>query len=255
MGNSLNLQSEIDSDTTEQSHSTNRAAEGEKAAIPIGTKGAGRPVNIELQRRRRSEILEVATRVFAEQGFAATDVQVIADQSGVGKGTVYRYFPTKEDLFLAAVDQGMQELSEAVDSAADAHTEPLSLISATIRAYLTFFDEHPNVVELLIHERAHFRDRKASTYFVHRDANIGPWRDLCQNLIDSGVFRNEPVDVLLNVISDLLYGTMFTNHFSGRKASLASQCDSILSVLFNGILVRPMEQPSREANPKSPTSR
>jgi AcrR family transcriptional regulator len=46
-----------------------------------------------------------ATSVFT-QGFATADVQEIANKTGVGKGTIYRYFPSKEELFLAAVDHG-----------------------------------------------------------------------------------------------------------------------------------------------------
>jgi hypothetical protein len=43
-------------------------------------------------------------------------------------------------------------------------------------AYLDFFAEQPGFVELLIQERAHFRDRKRPTYFEHRDANVGDGR-------------------------------------------------------------------------------
>jgi len=206
----------------------------------------GRPTNVDLQQRRKKEILQTATRVFAKNGFAATDVQIIADRTGVGKGTVYRYFSNKEKLFLAAVDYGMQQLSESVDQAAAAETDPLKMIEATICAYLAFFDRNPDVVELLIHERAHFRNRKKSTYFIHREANIAPWRKLCQELIDNRVLRQQSVDQMLDVISDLLYGTMFTNHFSGRKTNLESQSNGILSVLFHGILNQREESSSAE---------
>ena len=50
---------------------------------------------------KRQAILEQAIRTFAELGFRGADVQVIADRAGVGKGTVYRYFHSKEDLFWA----------------------------------------------------------------------------------------------------------------------------------------------------------
>ena len=119
----------------------------------------GRPPDAELQERRRAEILDAATHVFSKHGFAAADVQEIADKIGVGKGTVYRYFPSKEELFLAAVDHGMRQLKNAVDATVACVEPPLARIAEGIRAYLTFFDEHPEVVELLIHERAHFRDR------------------------------------------------------------------------------------------------
>lgn len=201
----------------------------------------GRPKDEELQTRRRAEILEEATSVFAERGFAATDVQVVADRLGVGKGTVYRYFPSKDELFLAAVDLAMTKLRGEVDEAAGQAELPLDRLAAGVKAYLAFFDAQPEVVELLIQERAHFRDRKQPTYFQHRDASLGPWQELFRGLIGQGVIRPIPVERITNVISDLLYGTMFTNYFAGRKKSLASQCEDVLDILFRGLLAAPAE--------------
>jgi AcrR family transcriptional regulator len=200
------------------------------------TRPVGRPPDAELQERRRAEILDAATAVFSKDGFATADVQEIADKTGVGKGTVYRYFPSKEELFLAAVDHGMRNLKSAVDSAADAAKEHLERIAKGVHAYLTFFAEHPEIVELLVIERAHFRDRQTPTYIVHRDANMGPWQDLFRELIRAGVIRELPVEQITEVISDLLYGTMFTNYFAGRKKSPARQGEEVLDILFHGLL-------------------
>jgi AcrR family transcriptional regulator len=205
-------------------------------AIAKSRRGPGRPRDDQLSHRRRREILSVAIRHFARHGFSASDVQSIADELRVGKGTVYRYFPSKDRLFLAAVDHGMAGLREAVDTAAARAESPLARIEAGIRAYLEYFDRHPDVVELIIQERAQFRDRKRPTYFVHRDANLGPWRDLFRRLIADGVLRDVPVDRILEVVSDFVYGTMFTNHFAGRKMPLATQARDVLDVLFHGLL-------------------
>lgn len=207
--------------------------------MPVASKSnrlMGRPPDAELQERRRAEILDTATAVFAENGFAAADVQEIANKTGVGKGTVYRYFPSKEELFLAAVDHGMRNLKLAVDAAATSAKQPLDRIAEGVLAYLTFFDDRPEIVELLVQERANFRDRQRPTYFVHREANMGSWQELYGELIRSGTFRDIPVDRIGDVISDLLYGMMFTNYFAGRKTSPANQCKDALDILFHGLL-------------------
>lgn len=225
---------------------TDRLAAGQLGALAqpgvtaSGTRrSAGRPPDARRQERRRTEILKAATRIFAAAGFAATDVQEIASEAGVGKGTVYRYFPSKEELFLAAVDQGVRRLAEMVEAEAATAPNPLARITSAVRAYLTYFDLHPEMVELFIQERAHFRSRQRSTYFVHRDANIGPWRELLGELVRDGLVRDLPPDTVLDALSDLLYGALFTKHFSGRQAPLASQADGILEVILRGILVQP----------------
>lgn len=53
---------------------------------------------------KRPLILQAATEVFAEQGFAAVTVAEIADRAGIGKGTVYEYFSSKDDLLFAVFE-------------------------------------------------------------------------------------------------------------------------------------------------------
>ena len=53
---------------------------------------------------KRPLILRAATEVFAEQGFAAVTVAEIADHAGIGKGTVYEYFSSKEELLFAVFE-------------------------------------------------------------------------------------------------------------------------------------------------------
>ena len=50
---------------------------------------------------RREEILDVATDLFAEFGYSEAVTKDLADRLQVGKGTIYRYFPSKRELFLA----------------------------------------------------------------------------------------------------------------------------------------------------------
>jgi hypothetical protein len=101
---------------------------------------------------------------------------------------------------------------------------------------LAFFEEHPQFVELLIQERALFKDRKKPTYFEHRERNLERWRLMLAWLIDQGRLRQMPPERILDVVNDLVYGTMFTNYFAGRTRSYREQAQDILDIVFYGIL-------------------
>ncbi len=204
----------------------------------------GRPRSKGLVARRQEEILAAASRVFAEQGYRQTDVQVVADRVGVGKGTVYRYFPTKEELFLAAVDRGINRLEERVNEAAAEVDDGLAKITAAVRAYLAFFDEDGDLLELIVQERAEFKDRKQSVYFARREAGYASWRGLVKKLIDEGRIRRMPADRVLDVMSNLLYGVIFTNRLIGRRKSFDAQANDVLDVFFCGVLPREAANPS-----------
>jgi AcrR family transcriptional regulator len=196
----------------------------------------GRPADDAAKARKRADLLACAARVFAANGFPGTDMQAVADAAGVAKGTLYLYFSSKEEMFLAAVDQGLQRLRAFVDAAVEGVDEPLEVIAKAIFAYLRFFKEQPEQAELLILERAEFRDRKQSTYFENREDNKCRWHQLLRDLIATGRVRDVPIARIDDVVSDLVYGTMFTNHFSGRHKPLEEQARDILDIVYHGIL-------------------
>ncbi len=195
-----------------------------------------RPADQDLCARRHEEILDAAARLFAEHGYSETDTQLLADQLGVGKGTLYRYFPSKRELFLAAADRVMNRLREHLDAGIQGIDDPLDRIATAMRAYLEFFAAHPEYVELLIQERAQFKDRKKPTYFEHRERNIVRWNALYRDLISAGRVRAIPVERITDVLGNLMYGTMFTNYFTGPKKPFEAQAQDILDIVFHGIL-------------------
>lgn len=199
-------------------------------------RGPGRPRDEGLAQRRQGEILAEASRLFAEFGYRTADVQVLADRLGVGKGTVYRYFPTKEALFFAAVDMGIRGLVDHIDAATEGVTDPIVHMQRAVRAYLGYFDQHPFLVELLIIERAEFRDREKATYFLYKERQHTHRRTFVESAIAQGVIRPIDPERVMRIFSDTLYGIIFTNHFARRKMPYEEHAADIIDIVFHGIL-------------------
>jgi AcrR family transcriptional regulator len=70
--------------------------------------------------RNREHILQVAHEAFAQSG--TTSLNVIAKRAGVGAGTLYRHFPTREDLILAVYRRDVQRLVDSVPDVLASHT-------------------------------------------------------------------------------------------------------------------------------------
>lgn len=65
------------------------------------------------QRRKHTrpqELLDAALDLFTEKGFAAARTEEVARRAGVSKGTLYLYYPSKEELFKAVVRQKLSQL-------------------------------------------------------------------------------------------------------------------------------------------------
>src|SRR5439155_15497870 len=138
-----------------------------------------------------------------------------------------RYFPSKRELFLAAADRVMRMMMARIEASIKGIEDPLQLIAAAIRAYLSFFAEHPEFVELLMQERAQFKDRKKPTYFLHRERNVEQWRPHYRRLIAEGRVRKMPGEAITDVMGDLVYWSMFTHYFPGQRQPLEGQAQGL----------------------------
>lgn len=86
---------------------------------------------------RREDLIDAAEAVFSTGSFESATVDTIAQRCGVAKGTVYRYFKTKQDLYLAVAARGMQTLLEMLREAPDA-PDGRRQLEAYLRVYAAF---------------------------------------------------------------------------------------------------------------------
>ena len=201
---------------------------------------------------RREEILDEATRLFARLGYADTDTQALVDNLGVGKGTLYRYFPSKRELFLAAVDRVMRRMCAGSTSRFGSGRSSGADVAGDPR--LSFLFRRATRLRRTAHSRTHlFKDRKKPTYFEHRETNKTYWHELYQKCIVEGRMRDVPVERISDAISNLVYGKMLTNYFIGQSKPFEEQASDMLDIIFNGILSD--AERARRSNQPSASSR
>lgn len=68
---------------------------------------------------KKTKIVQAATKVFARKGYAGTIMSQVAEEAGTGKGTLYEYFKSKEDLFFAVFEQLMADSADLITSSDD----------------------------------------------------------------------------------------------------------------------------------------
>ncbi|HEY2585353.1 MAG TPA: TetR/AcrR family transcriptional regulator [Tepidisphaeraceae bacterium] len=197
--------------------------------------GPGRPRDEDLADRRRREIVRHAIEEFARNGFNGADLDAIAANAGCSKGTLYNYFESKGALFSASVDHVMFSLVDALGDEGD-ESDPVEQIERLAVNFLRHFAQHPQYVELLVQERADFKDRQEPTYYRYRETSRAKWLRRFEWLIAQGRMRPMPPERALTVMSDLLYGTIFMNHFRHRRITPERQAADVVNVLLGGLL-------------------
>lgn len=151
--------------------------------------------------RRRRKILDAAAQLFAEAPYAAVQVEEIARRAGIGKPTLYRYFPSKESLYTEIFDAALTRLeSELADAAAS--TRPPRDQLAAMLIFLAAAFEQTRTLRVLDEEKPGHADRWRSLYRARRRTILGHVRRAIEAGCASGAFR----DVDLEVTPALLIG-------------------------------------------------
>lgn len=91
--------------------------------------------------RNRDRIVEAAREVFREHGYSAS-LDEVAKRAGVGAGTLYRHFPTRDDLLDALMQSWVERVTEAADKALAHEGPPRGLLLEWFGAYFDLITLH-----------------------------------------------------------------------------------------------------------------
>ena len=105
--------------------------------------------------RTKKELLEVATREFADQGFAGARVDEIANQTRTTKRMIYYYFGSKEQLFVAVLERAYASIRAAERTIEVDHLDPIAAIRRLAELTFDHHESHPDFIRLVSIENIH----------------------------------------------------------------------------------------------------
>mgnify|MGYP001340775945 CR=1 FL=1 len=188
----------------------------------------GIPITEEEQMRRRREIFNASVHLFLSKGFNETSMREIAEAAGVGKSTLYDYFPSKDHVLLSYVEEELQALTATLQAIAAQEIgaeERLRHMVFTYMEYLAanedFYTRLSSQVQRLALESLERIQRK-------RHALQDVLRQVVEDGIHEGCFR--PVDSLLatRVILTALTPAVYATRPSGSRSHMMEEAFSLL---------------------------
>lgn len=112
--------------------------------------------------RRRRQLLEVALRVFAQQGFYVTSMSDIATAAGVTKPVLYQHFTSKRELYAQLLGEVGSQIQEAITKAVASANTPREQVERGFAAYFRFVDDHRDAFQLF-YASGSWRDEQFSS--------------------------------------------------------------------------------------------
>jgi len=196
---------------------------------------------------RPDEILDAALAVFTEKGFASARVEDVAKQAGLSKGAIYLYFPSKEAMLNALVEQSAGALAKAGEQlvASGAAADPEAAYRAVLTMILTAMSD-PDISaapRLVLAEAQRFPDLAAYYRSNVIDTGRRTMRTLLEAGIAKGVFRNVDPEAAMRsfagpAIAHMLLTTVFLAPGDPHHDP-AKLANDIADIVLNGLKRHP----------------
>ncbi len=220
-------------------------------ASPYPTTDDTPPVRQRRTRRKEArpgELLEAALSLFVEKGFAATRVEEVAARAGVSKGTLFLYFPSKEELFKAVVRETIAgRFAEWNEEFERFEGDSVELVRYCMNSWWERIGQTQasGITKLVMSEAGMFPEIAA----FYQQEVIRPGHDLIRRIlqrgIDRGEFRTLHLDyAVYSLIAPMIFLLMWKHSMSACTPSSApidplSFIDTQVDLLLRGMLVRP----------------
>ena len=198
------------------------------ARAKAGTKGVPRL-------ERENQMLEVASEIFGNEGYAATNIQVVAERAGISKPLIYNYFGSKEGLFLACLDRAGTIVADEIERIARGDAVGIERGLRTLDGMFTILEPQPHLWKL-------FYDPTAPSTGAVADA-IDHYTQRIAKLADEGVAElmalagnTDPLDISamtamwLGIVDSLMNWWM--EHPDESAEAMMQRCVRLLSALL-----------------------
>ena len=186
---------------------------------------------------RQVEIVEAALRLARESSPALITTADIAAAIGVTQGAVFKHFPTKDAIWLAAMRWVRETLLQKLQAAADEAVTPVDALAAVFRAHVEFVIAHPGVPRFIFHELQQPADSAAKLEVRgvlqgYRKLLLGRLAEsIDQRLVSPDL---DPEAAAISFIG-LIQGLVMQSMLTGRSAAMRQQATAIFALYRRGL--------------------
>ncbi len=197
---------------------------------------------------RRSAILASAREVFFAKGFMNATVGEIAASASLAKGTLYLYFTSKEEMYCALTDEGMELLKKDLMKALSRPMRPDRVLSELVKAYHGFYKRHPEYFRVMFLSaqpdvRSKVPNETLEASVGKAKECLGAVAEVIRKGIGSGLFKKVDPWIVANTIWAMTNGVIMAYEDPVYRdeiaaVSLEEALAECLKMALGGIMVR-----------------
>ncbi|BAI72402.1 transcriptional regulator [Azospirillum sp. B510] len=184
--------------------------------------------------KRREVILNAAAELFAGRDYASVQVEEVAKRAGVGKATLYRYFPSKEELYLESLERALGGLEHKLNAELAPRQVPASVrLSAMVSALVDTLSEQLQTLKLLGGDQSDLADRTRRILRRRSQRTASALQQVLADGMASGEFRRVDLEIVPLLIIGMVRGGIMQLGDRPREALERSVIDILMSGITN----------------------
>lgn len=187
------------------------------------------------RQRRRETILAAAAELFARRAYHDVQVDDVARQAGVGKATLYRYFSSKEELYLRAFDRALARLETGLHAPPPDGAPPEVVLAGKVRALLTTFTEQLPALKVLGGDHSHLAEQMRVVLRRRTSRIAASLREVLEAGRAAGRFRALDMEMTPLLVIGMTRGVVMMAGDAGPERLEAA----ILDLVLKGALAEP----------------
>ena len=181
---------------------------------------------------RREELVDVATRLFAERGYHGTSMADLAEAMGVQKGSLYSLTDSKQELLVTIAREGAAAFHESLDTVSD-DAAPLERIRMALRGHLATVAAQVDSATVFTREWRFLEEPARGAFRAERRRYEERWHDLLREAAERGALRAD-LDVDAAVLL-VLSAANWAYTWIRPEADTVALADRFFSILVDGI--------------------
>lgn len=182
---------------------------------------------------RFAEILAAARKVFATKGFRDATVDDIAAEAGIAKGTVYLYYPSKKEMYLAALKQGLAELQQRTAAAMQSAAGAREKLRAFVRTRMEYAEADRDFFRIYHSEFGNLTNDSEFQQLYLQQAKM--LEAMLQAAIRKGEVRRVRADFCAFLIYDMVKSVMIQRLLERSTARLDDDIETLSELVWKGI--------------------
>ncbi|HMB22483.1 MAG: TetR/AcrR family transcriptional regulator [Chloroflexota bacterium] len=183
----------------------------------------------------RDKILQVARRLFAQQGYTATSMRQVAEEAGIGKATIYHHFQDKQSIAIALLDKAGLGRGEALQLV-QRESDPRKRIRVAMTANFDSLLESLDIMQIVRREVPGGREQMQAGFVEFFQDSMALLTDALQRGTQEGIFRPVNPAEAARILMTMIVGTFALTYLGGGTPRLSQEdAEALLDVYFHGI--------------------